>query len=210
MCFSSELTQRLRLDIHKPEDVEAVFLISNDPRTWTHLPKARSVDPRPTEEMLKMVDRSWQEYGLGSWIVRLRHETALPGLEPEAIPGMEPGMVIGGGGVNLFHAGKHGEFWNLGYRLHPDSWGHGLATELSIHAIYCAQEVRPDAPVVARVLSTNPASVAVAQKAGLSIIWEGKPSDATFKLLDGVPANRIILADRMPSAGTLKWLVSLG
>lgn len=210
MRFSSELTSRLLLDIHRPQDVEAVFAISNDPRTWTHLPKARSVDRGPTEEMLNLVDRSWREYGLGSWTVRLRHETALPGLEPEVIPGMEPGVMIGSGGVNLFHAGTHGEFWNLGYRLHPDSWGHGLATELSIHAIYCAQEVRPEVPVIARVLSTNPASIAVSQKAGLRIIWEGKPADATRKLLDGVPASRLILADRVPSSGMLEWLESLG
>lgn len=210
MRFASELTPRLLLDIHRPEDIEAVSAIGNDPRTWTHLPNARSVDRGSVEEMLAMVDKSWREYGLGSWIVRLRRDTALPGLEPEVIPGLEPGMVLGSGGVNLFLAGQCGGFWNLGYRLHPDSWGHGLATELSIHAIRCAQKVRPEAPVIARVLTTNPASIAVAQKAGLSIIWEGKPSDATCKLLNGVPANRIILADRMPSAGISEWLVSLG
>ena len=210
MRFASEFTPRLWLDIHRSEDIEAVSAISNDPRTWTHLPNARSVDRGSVEEMLAMVDKSWREHGLGSWIVRLRQDAALPGLEPDAVPRLEPGMVLGSGGVNLFSAGQHGEFWNLGYRLHPDSWGHGLATELSIHAISCAQEIRPEAPVIARVLTTNPASIAVAQKAGLSIIWEGKPLDATFKLLDGVPANRIILADRMPSAGMREWLVSLG
>lgn len=210
MRFASELTPRLQLDALEPVDLDAVFAIDSDPRTWTHLPRARIVDRRLTEEMLSMVDRSWSEHGLGSWIVRLRHDMALPGLEPEIIPGLEPGMMVGSGGVNLFPAGKHGAFWNLGYRLHPDCWGYGLATELSIYAIRCAQTVRPEAPVIARVLSTNPASVAVAQKAGLRVMWEGEPAEATCKVLDGVQANRIILADRRPSAKVLDWLVSLG
>ena len=202
MRLSSEVTPRLKLDIHAPEDIDAVFAIASDPRTWAHLPRARSADRAPTEEMLNMVDRSWREHGLGSWIARLRHDAALPGLEP--------GKLVGSGGVNLFPAGVHGTFWNLGYRLHPDCWGHGLATELAIHAIRCAQDVRPETPVVARVLTTNPASIAVVKKAGLFEIWEGMPSKATCKMLDGIPAKRIILAEGMPSAELLDWRASLG
>ena len=210
MRFASELTSRLQLDVHTPGDVDAVYAIASDARTWTHLPRARIVDRRFIEEMLAMVDKSWREHGLGAWIVRLRQDAALPGLEPAGIPALEPGVILGSGGVNLFPAGTHGEFWNLGYRLHPEYWGHGLASELAIHSIRCATMMRAEVPVVARVLSTNPASVAVAQKAGLSVVWEGKTSESTSELLEGVPATRIILTDRMPSVKMLDWLVSLG
>lgn len=197
-----QMTQRLRLDPPVPEDLEEVFAISGDPRTWAHIPGERVTDPRQTEALLEMFGAGWREHGLSHWVVRLG--------EAGAYLLLEPGQVLGTGGVHLFAAVAGKQVWNLGYRLDPACWGHGFATELARYAVERAHAARESVPVIARVLSTNPASVKVAQKAGLQLRWEGSPSPQTAAAVGDGSVSRLILADRELDGDVLAWLVSRG
>ncbi len=57
--------------------------------------------------------------------------------------------------------------WNLLYRLDPDVWGRGIATEAATAVVQRAAAHHPDHPVVARVRPANLASARVARNAGL-------------------------------------------
>ncbi|MDN5724803.1 MAG: hypothetical protein L0G99_02570 [Propionibacteriales bacterium] len=70
--------------------------------------------------------------------------------------------------------------------------------------------VRPlsvdDLPVVARALSTNPASTRVLEKVGLAEVWRGRSDH-------GGPTSgmkRVVHADRALTPGLLAALVALG
>ncbi|MGB9034690.1 MAG: GNAT family N-acetyltransferase [Paeniglutamicibacter sp.] len=195
-------TPRLQLDPPVPADRDAVFAIASDPRTWAHIPGARSTDPARVEATLEMFGTGWREHGLSHWVVRLG--------EGCAIPGLEPGRVLGTGGVHLFESEAGGRIWNLGYRLDPACWGHGFASELARTAVACAGEKLAEVPVIARVLSTNPASARVAAKAGLELQWTGEASEKTRAAVGRESVQRLIFADRELEPGVLGWLVSRG
>ena len=197
-----EMTRRLILDKPVPGDVDAVFAIANDPRTWSHLPEARVMDPGQTAALLAMFHAGWKANGLAAWVLRLGSE--------ESLPGLAPGQLLGTGGVNLVQAGAESEVWNLGYRLDPACWGHGFATELATYAVKRARATRKDVPVIARVLSTNPSSARVAQKAGLQLRWEGTAAVQSAASAGEAVPTRLILADRELDPGVLEWLISRG
>ena len=197
-----QMTRRLILDMPVPGDVDAVFAIANDPRTWSHLPEARVTDPGQTAALLAMFHGGWKANGLAAWVVRLRSDQGLPGLAP--------GRLLGTGGVNLVQTGAETEVWNLGYRLDPACWGHGFATELATYAVESARATRTGVPVIARVLSSNPSSARVAQKAGLQLRWEGPAAVQSAAAAGEAALTRLILADRELEPGVLQWLVSRG
>lgn len=199
---SEQQPSRLVLDIPAPDDCAEIFATTSDRRTWAHIPGQRSADPKETAELVEMFREGWSVHGLSNWVVRL-------GLHHED-PLLRPGMFLGTGGVHLFDPPPAGPFWNLGYRFAPQGWGRGFATEVASKAVAMARDAKPTAPVIARVLSTNPASAKVAQKAGLKLAWEGAPSEETIAAVGQKSVRRLIFADRDLEPGMLDWLVSRG
>ncbi len=199
---SEQQSSRLVLDVPSRGDCAEIFAIASDPRTWTHIPGERSSDPKKTAELVEMFREGWTAHGLSNWVVRL-------GLQHED-PRIRPGMLLGTGGVHLFEPPAASPFWNLGYRIAPEGWGRGFATEVASRAVGIAREVNPEAPVIARVLSTNPASAKVAQKAGLKLAWQGAPSKETIAAVGQETVQRLIFADRDLDPGMLGWLASRG
>lgn len=192
----------LLFDVPQPGDLDEIFAIANHPRTWAHIPGERVTDPEQVTATLAMFGRGWQEHGLSHWVVRLGSAGTYPGLLP--------GQVLGTGGVHLFKTGAGPNIWNLGYRLDPDGWGHGFATHLARRAITKAGETRTEVPVIARVLSTNPASARVATKVGLRLMWTGETSQKTRAAVGLGSVQRLIFADRTLEPEVLEWLISRG
>ena len=162
-----------------PADLDDVHAIQSDPGTWEHLPSGRPTDINSTRRVIEMSEASWSAHGFGLWTIRL----------PD-------GTVAGtcGAFVNALPV------WNLGYRLSPAVWGHGLASEVAVAAVEAAQAADLTLPVVARVLSTNPASSRVAAKAGLTLRWRGRPTEGP---------KRLIHADRALEPELLRALAAL-
>ncbi len=181
---------RLLLSPLSHADVDAVHVIFADERTWRHLPSGRHTDVEQTDTMIERSLASLAEHGCGSWSMRLAE-------------GGPDGPVIGVGGVTWSAVGC----WNLGYRLAPEAWGKGLATEVARAGIVHARRAEPDAPVTARVLATNPASIRVLDHVGLTQVWRGAPRDRTLAAAD---VERIVFSDRRLSAETRDGLIALG
>jgi RimJ/RimL family protein N-acetyltransferase len=174
------LTPRLRLDAVVPEDLEEHFALMSDPGVWKHLPSGRHTTPARTREGIEHSVGHWARDGLGYWTARLRDDL------PEAA--LTAGQVVGTGGCAL-RVGT--SWWNLYYRFTPATWGLGLAAELVAAAIDAAHAVAPDRPVIAYLLEHNVQSRGRAEKAGLSLVWEGP--DAGNPDPDAV---RLVYADR--------------
>jgi ribosomal-protein-alanine N-acetyltransferase len=74
----------------------------------------------------------------------------------------------GFGCLMLLRGWRDGEdVLNLYYRLEPESWGRGYATEISRAALALAARELPSRLVVARIRPNNEASMRVAERAGM-------------------------------------------
>lgn len=200
-------TDHLVLAPLTPADIDELFAVQSDARTWRHLPTGRPTSRTATEHVVQTAIGSRVRFGLGAWSVRLGADA--PGA------GLAAGAFLGSGGVTMSAGGT----WNLGYRLAPECWGRGYATELARAAVDAAARTRPDTAVTGRVLSNNPASAAVLRKAGLSMVWSesvfepatpGGPLP-TGPLSTGVlPTGvlRQVWSDRRLSDTDLDWLIA--
>ncbi len=176
-------TDRLLLRPVTPADIDDVHALFADARTWTHLPSGRHVARSTTVDLVQRKIGGRARHGLGSWTVRSAEDCSFLGL----------------GGVDMTGAGV----WNLGYRLAPAAWGNGYATEIARAAVSAAHEVAPETPITGRVLTNNPASATVLERAGLSLVWQGSTS-ATLPA--GV--ERQVWADRPLSRTQRAWLIA--
>lgn len=180
-------TDRLVLTPLSPHDIDDVFRVYSDARTWSHLPSGRWTVRLQAEHHVQHAVGDRVRHGLGVWAVRTVDDSVLP-----------RGTFIGSGGVSMTDAGV----WNLGYRLSPETWGNGFATELARAAVQAAHDVAPQVGVTARVLTNNPASAAVIAKSGLSLVWQGR----TAGRYPGDP-ERQVWSDRYLPDDAYAWLV---
>ncbi|MDZ5077725.1 GNAT family N-acetyltransferase [Nesterenkonia sp. HG001] len=153
------------------DDLTELHAIYSDPRVWTHLPSARHTEQGQTHELLSLWRRSWQDHGLGQWIVR----------DPDS------GQMLGHGGCAV----RGGFCWNLGYRFAAEAHGRGHATDVARAGLAAARAARPQLPVIAYLLEHNRASARVAEKVGLVLRHRGP--DAGNPDPDAV---RLIYSDR--------------
>ncbi len=153
-------TQRLSLSVPTDADIDAVFAIHSDARTYEHRPELAMKTREEAVELTRAWQENWQEKKLGYYVV-----TTLDG------------TTIGFAGVR--HSEEAGEeVLNLYYRFAPESQGQGFAKEAAAAAIASARERFPHLPVVAIIDPTNEASIALALKLGLQRIPDaGVPDD---------------------------------
>jgi RimJ/RimL family protein N-acetyltransferase len=140
-------TQRLRLRALAWDDAEVFREIHLDPRTHVHTP-AGPPDADQVAGMFAGIVGVWEDQGSSYWAVEL-DENVIGVCGVEAQPILER------------------ECWNLYYRLSPETWGRGFASEAAREAVVVAGLVAPNRPVVARTRSSNLPSMRVAERAGL-------------------------------------------
>lgn len=192
------LTDRLRLirlDAANEAVVEAVFKIQSDPETWRHLPEGVETDRVSNRLMVAEYERSWHEEGAGWWALALR----------EPLGGVPADTIVGLGGVARRDPAIAA--WNLGYRLTPAVWGHGLASEVSRAAIVAAKQAQAELPITARALSRNQASWRVLERVGLALAWEGPVPELT-PISAGLMLR--VYGDRPLESGLITQIAALG
>lgn len=153
-------TQRLSLSVPTDADIDAVFAIHSDARTYEHRPELAMKTREEAVELTRAWQENWQEKKLGYYVVSTLD-----------------GTTIGFTGVR--HREDAGEeVLNLYYRFAPESQGKGYAKEAAAAAIASARERFPHLPVVAIIDPTNEASIALALKLGLQRVPDaGVPDD---------------------------------
>lgn len=142
-------TPRLLLRLPTTADVDVVLRLHQDPLAVAHNPSDALEDEAAARRLLDRWRQHWRQHAIGYWTVSWRDDPA----------------VIGFCGVKLMTL--HGRpVTNLLYRLAPQQWGRGAASEAASAVVERARH-RPGHPVVARVRPDNHASARVALKAGL-------------------------------------------
>ncbi|MGW4059299.1 GNAT family N-acetyltransferase [Amycolatopsis sp. NPDC004747] len=155
-------TPRLILRPLREQDRQAMVALHTDPRTNRFQP-----DPPDEAQASELVDTwlaHWAEHGFGYCAVLDRRTR----------------QVIGLTGVRVrdFHGE---EVLNLGYRFHPDVWGHGYAVEAARAILDWRARELPSVPVVASVNVANEPSIAVAERIGFT--------EYTEEFYDGAPSR---------------------
>jgi len=189
-------TERLLLTPLALDHVDAYYRVYGDPRTWEHLPSGRHTSRGESARAIERSMQSRRTYGFGHCAVVLR----------QPVGDLAPGTFLGSAGAAMLAF----DAWNLGYRLAPEAWGHGLAREAAGVSLDAARAVRPETPVTARVLAANTASVRVLERLDLDLAWSGTSSDAPSGPDDTTHLERLIFADRPLDDETLEAVIALG
>ena len=144
------VTERLRLRRPRADDAAGVQVILTDPRTVAHNPSDALTGAREAEALVAMWMRHWDEHRFGYCCVDER----------------VTGRFIGYTGIKRATINDHAVL-NLVYRLRPEAWGLGYATEAAGAVVAWARTHLPGEVVVARVRPDNLPSRRVALKIGL-------------------------------------------
>ena len=153
-------TPRLKLSAPTDTDIDAIFAIHSDARTYEHRPDLAMQTREEATELARAWQANWRERQLGYYVVSTLD-----------------GTTIGFAGVRHSEEADE-EVLNLYYRFAPDSQGKGYAKEAAGAAIASARERFPQLPVVAIIDPTNEASIALALKLGLRHVpGAGVPGD---------------------------------
>jgi RimJ/RimL family protein N-acetyltransferase len=106
-------TSRLALREFTRADADDIFALDSDARVMRYIGDGRvSTRIEADEAVLRVLKRYVETPGLGVWHARRRDSGAFVGW------------------VSLKHAGESPDI-EIGYRLRPDAWGFGFATELA-------------------------------------------------------------------------------
>lgn len=106
-------TERLRLRAWRADDVDELAAVFAEPAFWRY-PFGRGLTRDETEQFLAREVAHWEAHGYGRWAVERRDEPGIIGYAGLAIPTWLPEVLPA---------------VEVGWRLHPDHWGRGLATE---------------------------------------------------------------------------------
>ena len=173
MNASLPLSQRSgRLVLRRPAEADLDFLVDLFSR-WevvAHRPDLVTDTPQQSAARLARDIGHWDKHGFGRWAVEA------------------DGKLVGFGGVTL---SADFDGLNLSYHLHPESWGHGYATELVTAALHAAFGPLHADRVIGLVRTANPASRRVLEKC-----------DFTFEqevMLHGAPTMLFVLTRARPA-----------
>lgn len=143
-------TARLVLRRPRPEDATSVLAVLGDPRAVEHNPSDRVSDLDTAGVLVARWIQHWSAHGFGYWCV-FKHDSD----ELAGICGLKRMTVHGQPVLNLL------------YRLRPEHWRQGYATEAASAVLAWAREQHLDGTILARVQLENAASQRVATKLGL-------------------------------------------
>ncbi|HET6953585.1 MAG TPA: GNAT family N-acetyltransferase [Acidimicrobiales bacterium] len=145
-------TERLDLRRFRPDDLGDLTAVFAQPEVW-RFPYGRGFTPRETAEFLDRQIAGWAIAGFGCWVARTRHDDrvigyvglSVPTFLPEILPAVE-----------------------VGWRLAPSAWGRGYATEGARAALDEGFGTLGLERICSLPQATNLASVAVAERLGLT------------------------------------------
>jgi ribosomal-protein-alanine N-acetyltransferase len=142
-------TDRLRLRLFTPGDLDELAVIFSDPLVLKYLATGQPATREESQTALLSIIRHWERHGYGRWAVVHRATNKL----------------IGYGGLRSFDGTPE-----LVYLLAKEYWGHGLATELARGCLEYGFMHHRFERIIALTRPENLASRRVMEKAGLSFV----------------------------------------
>lgn len=144
-------TERLILRPPEDRDRDAIAAFNGDPQVGAWL--ARALTRQESDELVDRIQRHIAEHGFGFWAVARKADAAVIGLAGLMVVGPEmpaaPGVEIG-------------------WRLAPETWGHGYASEAAQAALAWGFANRDLAEIVAFTAQSNLRSQAVMRRIGMA------------------------------------------
>jgi RimJ/RimL family protein N-acetyltransferase len=152
-------TERLRLRQWRAEDVQALMEIYARPEVEEQL---GPYDLAETGAQIDRFARQWREEGFSHW----------------AAEDAATGTLIGRIGLLRHHDWPESKSpVEVGWTLHPDQWGRGLATEGGRAAMQCWFDLLLDPQLISITRPANTRSRAVMERLGLTLrgstVWRG-------------------------------------
>lgn len=144
-------TERLALRRMQPGDLDALAEVFAVREVW-QFPYGRGLTHAETAEFLDAQIRAWSTHGFGLWIALERDRVlgfvglSVPLFFPEILPAVE-----------------------VGWRLHPDAWGRGYASEAARAALREGFETLGLDEICSLPQSINPASYRVCERLGMHL-----------------------------------------
>lgn len=144
-------TERLLLRQWRDEDAEPLAEIYGQPEFLEHMPE---LDLAQTREQIRRFVLGWRHDGFSQW----------------AAEDAETGRFVGRLGMLCHHDWPlaSGPVPEVGWVLHRDFWGRGLATEAGRASINCWREYLDDPRLISITTATNVRSRAVMERLGMT------------------------------------------
>jgi ribosomal-protein-alanine N-acetyltransferase len=133
------VTRRLVLRPPSEADLDILMALYADPAVNRFCAAATPHGRAATQTQLQAWLDHWQTRGFGHWAIAERDQ---------------PDTLIGFGGLMHRSVAGHAGLY-LYYRITPQAWGRGLASEMALYAFSQAFEQRHEGAVVAAVLPNN-------------------------------------------------------
>jgi RimJ/RimL family protein N-acetyltransferase len=141
-------TERLVLRPWTKADIGPLAAIFGEPAFW-HYPFGRGLTREETETYLDRQLNHWADHGFGVWAAERKDDRRLIGYLGLALPTWLPKVMPA---------------VEVGWRLHPDHWGRGLATEGGRASLRYGFDVLHLDRIIAIVMPENLASRRVMAK----------------------------------------------
>lgn len=148
-------TERLLLREIEMEDADAMFELDSDPEVHKYIDNEPVTSKEQIHGVIRFIRQQYQTNGIGRWAVVRKSDK----------------RFIGWAGLKIEQEDYNGHGWHidLGYRLMPNCWGHGYATEAARAWTDYAFRVMRAEKVCALVEKANTASVHVLEKVGMTL-----------------------------------------
>ena len=160
-------TDRLLLREWAEDDLDELAAVFADPAVW-HYPFRRGLTREESERFLERQMDHWATHGFGTWAAEVRGDGRLAGYIGLAIPEWLPQVLPA---------------VEVGWRLRPELWGRGLATEGGEASLrYGFHELGLDR-IIAIVMPDNAGSLRVTAKLGMVVAQETWDAEREVPLL---------------------------
>ena len=150
--MQSTLTERLRLERWQACHAAGLAAVNGRPEVMRYLNGGRPLRRAESDFAAERVAEHWRLYGFGLWAVVEQATERMIGFAGLCHPTWFPAWAAA---------------VEVGWRLHPDAWGRGYATEAGREALRAAFEDRGLESVVAFVHPRNTRSLAVSGRLGM-------------------------------------------
>ena len=142
-------TERLRLEPYQDRHLEGLFRLNSDPAVMRYI-TGKPLSLEETEQTLAKIKQRWNDFGFSWW----------------AFIELSSNEVIGAGCIQHLAQARENPL-EVGWRLRPDKWHQGFATEAARAMLEFAFSTL-NAPLLYAVCHTeNPASAKVMERLGM-------------------------------------------